>query len=135
VRLEATVDAVTRPTRSLLVYVTAVDDEPGERRDVAWPAFVATLRTGQVPNDVTRVDLVSGARRTVPVTDDVLDAGLTAAAQAVEAAMAARFTAPAAPTPGRWCAWCQGRHGSCGPGADWSSRIVRFGSSPARNVS
>jgi hypothetical protein len=135
VRLEAGVDAVTRPTRSLLVLVTAVDDEPGERRDCAWPAFVATLRTGQVPREVTRIDLVSGERRTVPVTDDVLDLGLTAAAAAIEAAVAARFTAPATPTPGPWCRWCQGRSGPCGPGANWSSRSVGIRSSRPPDVS
>lgn len=135
VRLEATVDAVTRPSRSLLVFVTSVDDEPGEQRDYAWPAFVATLRTGQVPNDVTRIDLASGDRRTVAVTDDVLDTGLTAAARAVEAAVAARFTDPLEPVPGRWCAWCPGRHGPCGPGLEWSSRTVGISSSSARSVS
>lgn len=119
VRLEAAVDGVTRPTRSLLVLATAVDDEVGERRDLAWPALVATLGTGQPPNDVVRVDLVSGARRRVPVTDDVLDGGLTLAALGLEAAMAARFSAPLVPVPGRWCRRCAGAGGGCEPGAAW----------------
>jgi hypothetical protein len=111
VRLEATVDAVTRPTRALLLLARAPTGH--EQLDLAWPALVATLRTGQLPRTVTRIDLASGDRRRIPVTDDVLDTGLTAAATAVEAAMAARYTAPMEPTPGRWCARCAGADGAC----------------------
>ena len=118
VRLEAAVDAVTRPTRSLLVLTSALDDDEGERRDLAWPAFVATLGTGQVPNDVTRIDLASGDRRRIPVTDDVLDDGLTLAARAVEAVTAAWFGPPAPTAPGRWCERCPGRD-TCPPGRRW----------------
>lgn len=117
VRLEAIVDAVVRTTRDLLVLTTAVDPA-GEQLALAWPALVATLRTGQVPRAVTRIDLASGDRRRVPVTDDVLDTALSAAAVAVDAAMAARYTAPLTPTPGRWCRRCRGNV-ACGPGQAW----------------
>jgi hypothetical protein len=117
VRLEATVDGVTRPTRSLLVFARSAGEAAG-RREVAWPALVATLRTGTVPASVTRIDLASGDRRTLPVTDDVLDDGLTAAAAAVEAAVAAAFGAPAEATPGPWCRRCRGLD-VCGPAGPW----------------
>lgn len=118
VRLEASVDAVIRPRRALLVLATATADVDAEQRELAWPALVATLRTGQVPSTVTRVDITSGDRRTVAVTDDVLDSGLTDAARAVEAAMAARLTAPAVPTPSRACRTCRGND-VCEPGRAW----------------
>lgn len=115
VALEASVDAVAvhrgeRGTaRSLLVLGTDEVDERALRLAVAWPALVCALRTGQVPLRVTRIDLADGARRSFTVTDDVLDDGLTAAAAAVGAAMAARFSGPARPVPGRWCRRCPGR--------------------------
>ncbi|MEA3018821.1 MAG: hypothetical protein QOI47_345 [Actinomycetota bacterium] len=109
VRLEAMADAITGPTRDLLVLATSTVDGAAEQRDLAWLALVATLGTGQLPNRITRIDLASGHRRTVAATDDVLDAGLTGAARAVEAAMAARYTAPAPPTRGAWCRACAGQ--------------------------
>jgi len=108
-RLEASADAVIWETRDVLVVVSGEDDGDGERRDLAWPALVAALDTGKLPASVTRLDLVSGERRRVPVTDDVLDTALTAAARAVEATMAVRFTAPPLTSPGRWCRRCRGR--------------------------
>jgi hypothetical protein len=118
VRLEATADAVTRPTRSLLQLATTTLDRPSTQREMAWLAVVATLATGQLPGTVTRIDLTSGDRCTVAVTDDVLDTGLTSAAAAVEAAIAARFTAPLEPVPGRWCSRCRGVD-RCLPGGSW----------------
>jgi hypothetical protein len=118
VQLEATADGVVRGAGALLLLTTAAVDNAGAQRELAWLAFVATVATGRLPTSVTRIDLASGARRRVPVTDDVLDDGLTAAARAVEAAMAARYTAPATPTPGRWCRSCAGRT-VCEPGAAW----------------
>lgn len=109
VRLEATADGITTTKRSLLVFATSTTSEAQRRREIAWLGLVATLDLGKVPASVTRIDLVSGARDTVPMTDDVLDLGLTAAAAATEAAMAARYTVPLTPTPGRWCRRCRGR--------------------------
>lgn len=117
-RLEAMADGITGPTRDLLVFATSTADRDGEQRQLAWLAFVATLRSGLLANRVTRIDLVSGHRRTIPVTDDVLDTGLTLAATAVEAVMAARFTAPLEPVPGVWCLRCRGMD-RCGPGGSW----------------
>jgi hypothetical protein len=105
VRLEATVDGYRRSTHELLVFATGTDDH----HEIAWPALVAALGAGVTPARVMRIDVVSGDRWTVPVTDDVLDTGLTLAAAAVGAAMAARYTAPMTPTPGPWCPRCRGR--------------------------
>ncbi len=123
VRLEATADGVMRDAGALLLLTTATNDVAASQRELAWLAFVATVATGHRPRKITRIDLASGERRTVPVTDDVLDDGLTAAAVAVEAAMAARYTAPAVPTPGRWCRGCRGR-AVCEPGLSWLERAI-----------
>jgi hypothetical protein len=109
VQLEATADGIARSTRSLLVFATSTTSVDRRRRDVAWLSLVATLARASVPASVIRVDLVSGDRDVVPVTDDVLDLGLTVGAAAAEAAMAARYTAPLTPRPGRWCRGCRGR--------------------------
>lgn len=109
VQLEATADGLARSTRSLLVFATSTTSEDRRRREIAWLALVATLARNSVPASVIRLDLASGGRDDVPVTDDVLDLGLTSAAAATEAAMAARYTEPLAPTPGRWCRRCRGR--------------------------
>ena len=126
VRLEATADGVMRDAGALLLLTTATGDGGAVRRELAWLAFVATVARGSVPRHVTRIDLASGDRRTVPVTDDVLDDGLTAAAVALDAAMAVRFTAPAEPTPGRWCRTCHGRT-TCEPGGAWLERAISHG--------
>ena len=123
VRLEATADGVMRDAGALLVLATTTADVTAVRRELAWLALVATLAAGRVPRQVTRIDLVSGDRRTVPVTDDVLDDGLTAAAVSVAASMAARYTVPVVPTPGRWCRACTGRT-RCEPGVAWLERAV-----------
>jgi hypothetical protein len=109
VRLEASADGLARSSRSLLVFATSTTGEAQRRREVAWVGLVASLAIGTIPANVIRIDLASGVRDTVPLTDDVLDLGLTAAAAATEAAMAARYTAPLVPTPGRWCNRCRGR--------------------------
>ena len=115
-----------RDAGALLLLTTATGDDAAVRRELSWLAFVATIATGRVPRQVTRIDLASGERHTVPVTDDVLDDGLTAAAVALDAAMATRFTAPAEPTPGRWCRTCHGRT-TCEPGRAWLERAISHG--------
>jgi hypothetical protein len=65
-----------------------------------------------------RIDLASGGRRTVPVTDDVLDAGLTLAASAVDAAVSAAVAGHAEAVTGPWCRGCPG-HAECDPGGAW----------------
>ena len=126
VRLEATADGVMRDAGALLLLATATGDDAALRRELSWLAFVATIARGSVPRQVTRIDLASGDRRTVPVTDDVLDDGLTAAAVALDAVMAARFTAPAEPVPGRWCRACHGRT-TCEVGRAWLDRAISHG--------
>lgn len=126
VRLEATADGVMRDAGALLVLATSTVSPAAARRELAWLGLVATLASGRIPRQVTRIDLASGERRTVPVTDDVLDDGLTAAAVAVAAAMAARYTAPAAPSPGGWCRACRGRT-HCEPGRAWLERAISGG--------
>ena len=128
VRLEATADADAchdgerGMVRSVLVLASDEGDDASIRRDVAWLALVSTLATGRVTLRVTRVDLVAGGKRTWPVTDDVLDDGLTHGARAVEAAMAARYTDALPPTPGRWCHRCAGLT-SCAAGATWVTPV------------
>lgn len=126
VRLEATADGVMRDAGALLLLTTATGERASSQRELAWLAFVAAVAAGRLPRQVTRIDLASGERRTVPVTDDVLDDGLTAAAVAVEAAMAACHTAAAVPTPGRWCRSCRGRS-LCEPGVSWLERAISHG--------
>ena len=123
-RLEAVADGVTKPTRALLRFATSTVDRPSAQRELAWLALVATVATGQTVATVTRIDLAGGDRWTVTVTDDVLDTGLTVAAAAVEAAMAARFTVPVDPVPGAWCRRCAGLD-RCLPGGSW--RMARPG--------
>ena len=126
VRLEATADGVMRDAGALLLLTTATGDGTSVRRELSWLAFVATVATERLPRQITRIDLASGERRTVPVTDDVLDDGLTAAAVALDAAMATRYTAPAVPTPGPWCRTCHGRD-TCEPGRAWLDLTISHG--------
>jgi hypothetical protein len=133
VRLEATADADAvhdgvggAGARSLLLLATETAGDDAVRRELAWAALVCGLGTGRVPIRVTRIDLATGDRRTVPATDDVLDDGLTAAAAAVGAVMAVRFTTPSEPIPGGWCNRCRGL-ATCHPGEAWvASHIRRF---------
>jgi hypothetical protein len=118
VRLEAAADGFTRSARTLLLFATSTRDEAARRRSIAWLALVATLAGGSPPRTVTRIDLGSGDRLTVPVTDDVLDLGLTSAALAVDGVVAAALTAGAEPAPGPWCGACPGRS-ACRPGGSW----------------
>ncbi|HYD10510.1 MAG TPA: hypothetical protein VEA78_10435, partial [Acidimicrobiales bacterium] len=111
VRLEAKAQSVLvrGGARWVLLLGRGELDEQRLRNAVAWIALVSTLGTGVVPRAIARYDLDAGDRRSFPVTDDVLDAGLTLAASTVAAAIAARYTEPASPVPGGWCRTCRGR--------------------------
>jgi hypothetical protein len=115
VRLEAGASAVAThrgergAARSLLLLQTAAPDEARLRVSVAWAAVVATLEAGRPPLRVTVVDLDGGGRRSFPVTDDVLDDGLTAAAAGVGAAVDARYGSPVTRPEVVRCGRCRGR--------------------------
>lgn len=130
VRLEAMADAEAwsdgdaGPARSLLLLATSSTGAEDLRRDVAWIALVVTLATGAVPLRVTRIDVAAGLRRVVPVTDDVLDHGLTVAATTLDAVASTRFTTPPEPVPGPWCGTCRGRADCAVASPSGSFRLV-----------
>jgi hypothetical protein len=119
VKLTSRCEGKSRPgqtPRSLLLLTWSPQQAETTHLAAASAAFVWTLsRGGREPLDrVLHHCLATGTGGSIPVDDQLLDAGLTAAATA----LAALIGQDTARTPGSWCRRC-GRAAGCAPGQAW----------------